>query len=141
MTFCRTLLRNPLRFVIRFTKAMPIPILIVDDEPNFLIMMKAVLGKRGFEVGAAGDASEALKLLDRERFDFALLDVKLGAESGIDLLAEVKRRQPNIRAIMVTAYPNEESRADAKSRGAAAYLAKPLGVTDLLHTFSTVLTN
>jgi hypothetical protein len=42
---------------------------------------------------------------------------------------------------MVTAYPNEESRADAKNRGAAAYLAKPLGVTDLLHTFSSVLTN
>jgi DNA-binding NtrC family response regulator len=120
---------------------MPIPILVVDDEPNFLIMMKAVLGKRGFEVGAASDASEALELLDRGRFDFALLDVKLGAASGIDLLAEVKRRQPNIRAIMVTAYPTEESRAAAKSRGAAAYLAKPLGVTDLLHTFSTVLTN
>jgi len=121
---------------------MPIPVLVVDDEPNFLSLMTSVLGKRGFAVNTASNSGEALKLLGTELFDFALVDFKLGgAASGIDLLAEIKRVQPRVRAILVTAYPTPESRAEAKSRGADAYLSKPLGITDLLNTLASVLTN
>jgi len=119
---------------------MPIPILVVDDEPNFLTLMKSALGKRGFDVNAVETAAEALKLLEKEHYDFALVDLRLGAASGIDLLAEIKRRQPRIRAIMVTGQPTDQSRSEAKNRGASAYLSKPLGLTDLLHTLATVLT-
>ncbi|HEX2385026.1 MAG TPA: response regulator [Candidatus Binatia bacterium] len=118
---------------------MAIPILVVDDEPNFLELMKSVLGKRGFDVNTALNSAEALKLLDGELFDFALLDLRLAAASGIDLLAEIKRRQPRIRAIMVTGYPTEESRIEAQERGAAAYLSKPVTLVDLFQTFKTVL--
>lgn len=120
---------------------MPIPILVVDDEPNFLSLMRSVLGKRGFSVNTAATAREALKLLDGELFDFALVDLRLGAASGIDLLAAIKQRQPRIRAIMVTAFPTDQSRADAQSKGAAAYLSKPLAIGDLLQTFVSVLAN
>ena len=120
---------------------MAIPILVVDDEPNFLELMKSALGKRGFDVNTASTGPEALKLLEKELFDFALLDWKLGATNGIDLLAEIKRRQPRIRAIMVTGYPTDESRAEAKNRGAAAYLSKPVDLKDLFDTFASVLTH
>lgn len=120
---------------------MPIPVLVVDDEPNFLSLMTSVLGKRGFAVNIASNRVEALKLLGTELFDFALLDLRLGAASGIDLLTEIKRVQPRIRAIVVTAYPTPESRAEAESRGADAYLSKPLAITDLLNTLASVLTN
>lgn len=120
---------------------MAIPILVVDDEPNFLELMKSALGKRGFDVNTALTAPEALQLLDGELFDFALLDLKIGAASGIDLLAEIKRRQPRIRAIMVTGYPTDESRVEASERGAAAYLSKPVDLVDLFQTFKTVLAN
>jgi DNA-binding response OmpR family regulator len=119
---------------------MAIPILVVDDEPNFLELMKTALGKRGFDVNTASNGAEALKLLEQELFDFALLDLKLGPADGIDLLAEIKRRQPRIRAIMVTAYPTDESRAAAHNRGAAAYLSKPVDLSDLFQTFKSVLT-
>jgi two-component system, response regulator RegA len=118
---------------------MPIPILVVDDEPNFLNLMRLALGKRGFAVNTASTAPEALKLLDRELFDFALVDLRLGAASGIDLLGAIKQRQPRIRAIMVTGYPTDESRREAQSRGASAFLSKPLAISDLLQTFVSVL--
>jgi DNA-binding response OmpR family regulator len=120
---------------------MAIPILVVDDEPNFLELMKSALGKRGFDVNTASNGPDALKLLETELFDFALLDLKLGPADGIDLLAEIKRRQPRIRAIMVTGYPTDESRAEAKERGAAAYLSKPVELQDLFQTFKAVLTH
>jgi two-component system response regulator RegA len=120
---------------------MPIPILVVDDEPNFLQLMTGVLGKRGFDVNTASNGVEALKLLEKELFDFALVDIKLGGASGLCLLEEIKKRQPRIRGIIVTAYPEDVTRAQAFDKGASAYLAKPLDLQDLLHTFTSVLSH
>ncbi|HKA33456.1 MAG TPA: response regulator [Candidatus Binatia bacterium] len=120
---------------------MAIPILVVDDEPNFLALMESALGKRGFDVNTASNRPEALKLLEREMFDFALIDLKLGPTDGIQLLSEIKRRQPRVRAIMVTGYPTEESRDEARQTGASAYLSKPVELHELFQTFQEVLTN
>jgi ActR/RegA family two-component response regulator len=120
---------------------MPIPILVVDDEPNFLQLMTGALGKRGFDVNTALNGVEALKLMEKEIFDFALVDIKLADASGLCLLKEIKKRQPRIKAIIVTAYPTNETRAKANERGASAYLAKPLDLQDLLHTFTSVLSH
>ncbi len=60
---------------------------------------------------------------------------------GLDLLQEIKRRQPRIRAIMMTAYPTDETRLQAAEKGASAYLAKPLDLQTLLRTFVSVLTH
>ncbi len=119
---------------------MAIPILVVDDEPNFLALMTSALGKRGFDVNTAANPTDALKLLENELFDFALIDLRLGLSNGIDLLSEIKRRQPRIRAIVVTGYPTDESRAEARETGASAYLAKPIELHHLFQTFQEVLT-
>jgi two-component system response regulator RegA len=118
---------------------MPIPILVVDDEPNFQALMHSALGKRGFLVSAVSNGAEALKRLDTLLFDFALIDLKLVGESGIDVLGAIKRRQPRIHAFVVTAFPTDESRMMASDRGAAAYLTKPLDLNLLLKTFQSVL--
>jgi CheY-like chemotaxis protein len=120
---------------------MPIPILVVDDEPNFLELMRGALGKRGFEVTTAANGAEALGLIEKELFDFALLDIRLHQANGIQLLEQIKKRQPHVRAIMVTAYPTDETRAQASEKGASAYLAKPLQLEDLFHTFTSVLSH
>lgn len=118
---------------------MPIPILVVDDEPNFQTLMQTALGKRGFLVNAVSSGAEALTQLETLLFDFALIDLKLTGESGIDVLGAIKQRQPRIHALVVTAYPTDASRAEATNRGAAAYLTKPLDLGVLLKTFQTVL--
>ncbi|HEY1372390.1 MAG TPA: response regulator [Candidatus Binatia bacterium] len=119
---------------------MAIPILVVDDEPNFLALMTSALGKRGFDVNTAANRGDALKLLESELFDFALIDLKLGPTDGIELLSEIKRRQPRVLAIVVTGFPTDESRAEAQETGASAYLSKPVGLHDLFQTFQEVLT-
>ncbi|HEY1373375.1 MAG TPA: response regulator [Candidatus Binatia bacterium] len=118
---------------------MPIPILVVDDEPNFQALMHSALGKRGFLVSAVSNGTEALKRLETSLFDFALIDLKLVDESGLDVLGAIKRRQPRIHALVVTAFPTDESRMMASDRGAAAYLTKPLDLSLLLKTFQSVL--
>jgi two-component system response regulator HydG len=87
---------------------MPIPILVVDDEPNFQTLMQTALGKRGFIVNTISSGAEALTQLETLLFDFTLIDLKLTGESGIDVLGAIKQRQPRIHALVVTAYPTEE---------------------------------
>src|SRR5262249_18535693 len=82
-----------------------VSILAVDDEQNLLELLITVLGKRGFKVKTALNGFEALKLLDQESFQLALLDMKMGPLNGVQLLKEIKDRRPVIKVIMMTAYP------------------------------------
>ena len=82
---------------------MPISILAVDDERNLLELLITVLGKRGFKVKTALNSMEALKLLDQESFQLALLDLKMGPLNGVQLLKQIKDRQPVVKVIMMTA--------------------------------------
>ena len=116
---------------------MPIPILVVDDEPNFLQMVKTTLGKRGFEVSTALNLPDAVKLAGKDALDFALLDIRLGPDDGITCLEQIKKIQPKIRAIMITAYPTEETRILAREKGASGYLVKPLELKEPLQAFTS----
>jgi DNA-binding NtrC family response regulator len=77
-------------------------ILIVDDEPGVTVTLKAILEQEGYEVMAALTAAEAQQLIARVPFDAALLDVRIDAADGLDLLAELQECQPDCCAIMLT---------------------------------------
>jgi DNA-binding NtrC family response regulator len=115
---------------------MPISILAVDDERNLLELLITVLGKRGFKVKTALNGIEALKLLDQESFQLALLDLKMGPVNGVQLLKEIKDRRPVIKVIMMTAYPTNETRSEASMNGASAYLTKPVDIQKLVDTIN-----
>ncbi|HEY2986756.1 MAG TPA: response regulator [Candidatus Binatia bacterium] len=116
-------------------------ILVVDDEQNFLELLVRILGKRGFMVKIAADGPAALKWLDGAPFDLALLDIRMGPMNGIHLLDEIKKRQPAVKAIMMTAYPTTETRAQAKEKGASAYLTKPVDLQELIKTIDSLLSS
>jgi len=118
---------------------MPIPVLVVDDEPDFLLTMSSVLGRKGFIVKTAATTADAVKLVDVQVFDFALVDLKIGDESGVALVRELKRRQPKIHAVMVTGYPTDETRDEAHQSGADSYIAKPVALGELLHAFASAV--
>lgn len=118
---------------------MAVPILVVDDEQNFLDLLIRILGKRGFEVKTALSGTEALRLLEQHSFDLALLDIRMGPMNGIQLLEEIKGRKPRIKAIMMTAYPTIETRTQAFEKGASAYLAKPVDLKELVETMHSLL--
>ena len=106
-------------------------ILVVDDEENFLTLLQWFLSQRGYEVITASSADEALGALSRRTFDVALLDLRLGASDGLDLLAELTQRMPNVTVFMMTAYPTVSSIKQAFDKGASRYLTKPVDLQEL----------
>jgi DNA-binding NtrC family response regulator len=117
---------------------MAISILAVDDEQNLLELLMTVLGKRGFAVKTALNGTDALKLVDEESFQLALLDLKMGPVNGVQLLKEIKDRRPVIKVIMMTAYPTNETRTQASANGASAYLTKPVDIQKLVDTINSL---
>jgi DNA-binding NtrC family response regulator len=122
----------------RGNEEMPISILAVDDERNLLELLITVLGKKGFKVKTALNGLEALKLLDQESFQLALLDLKMGPLNGVQLLKQIKDRQPVIKVIMMTAYPTSDTRMEASANGASAYLTKPVDLQKLVDTINSL---
>ena len=107
------------------------PILVVDDEDNFLTLMQWFLSQRGYEVVTASSADEALNVLSGRAFEVALIDIKLGTTDGLMLLDEMTKRLPKPNVFMMTAYPTASSIKQAFDKGAARYLTKPVDLQEL----------
>lgn len=99
--------------------------LVVDDDVGIRQSLRLCLEAVGARVLGVGTAHAALEALDRGSFDVVLLDLWLGAASGLDALPEILRRQPDVGVIVITAFATFESAVEAMKRGAADYLPKP----------------
>lgn len=103
-------------------------ILVVDDDPAFNAMLVERFTEQGDTVRSASNIAAALALLDSERFDVAILDLKLdgqhGADVGIDSLGKVLDRAPAIKPIIITAYADAASVERAFRNGAYDYVEK-----------------
>jgi len=106
-------------------------ILIVDDEANLRALLHWFLTQQGYDVATAASADKALALVDGHAFDVALLDIKLGTIDGINLLERLIQRLPELKAIMMTAYPTARSMKQAFDKGAIRFLTKPLDLPAL----------
>ncbi len=113
-------------------------VLIVDDEPDILLMMRLTLEAEGFETALAADGEKALEHLARDVFDVMLLDVMMPVLDGWGVL----ERLPEIAAappvIVVSAKSAAEDVARAKQLGAAQYVTKPFAFTDLKRVIDEV---
>ena len=102
------------------------PILVVDDEAIVRDSIKDWLQEVGYQVATAGTGEEALAMIEKQDFSVMILDVRLPGKSGVTVLREAKAFKPDIKAIMITAYPTKEVAAESKSLGAIDYLIKPI---------------
>ena len=100
-------------------------LLIVDDEPNIRRTLRVALEASGHAVTEAAGAAEALSAADRRPFDAALVDLRLGAGSGLDLLSPLRERHPRLAFVVITAHASIDSAVETMRRGAFDYLAKP----------------
>ena len=106
-------------------------VLVVDDEENLLVLLERILSKEGFTVSTASNAYQALDLLDKNRFNLAILDIKMFPVDGVALLSEIKKRSPTVHVVMITAYPTIDTRNECLKIGASTYLTKPLDIQEL----------
>ncbi|SDJ69092.1 Two-component response regulator AlgB [Pseudomonas delhiensis] len=100
-------------------------ILLVDDEPAILRTFRYCLEDQGYSVATAASAAQAEALLQRQVFDLCFLDLRLGEDNGLDLLAQMRLQAPWMRVVIVTAHSAVDTAVDAMQAGAADYLVKP----------------
>lgn len=113
-------------------------ILVVDDERDFLRYLEKVLGRAGYVVSSAADASEALEKLGRQGADLVILDVMLPGMSGWNLCRELKRTG-RLRVIVLTVPMGDDVEMKISSSGCDAFLEKPVTRKELLEAVERVL--
>ncbi|HEV3271967.1 MAG TPA: sigma-54 dependent transcriptional regulator [Candidatus Methylacidiphilales bacterium] len=100
-------------------------VLIIDDDPGIRETLGMALETLGHSVARVANRAAAEKKLKGESFEAAFLDIRLGAENGLDLLPDLLRLSPRLAIIMITAYASIETAVTAIQRGAFDYLPKP----------------
>jgi two-component system NtrC family response regulator len=100
-------------------------ILIVDDEKNYLLVLSAVLEEEGYEVLTTASSLEALEILKASDVDLVLTDMKMPGMDGIELLEQIKNRDPELPVIMMTAHGTVDKAVEAMQKGAYSYILKP----------------
>jgi NtrC-family two-component system response regulator AlgB len=111
----------------------PLNVLVVDDEKNIRQALRVCLEAMSAEVTEAASAKAAIEAVTRAVFDVAFLDLRLGTQSGLDLIPELLAENPNVVIIVVTAYATVETAVEAIRRGAWDYLPKPFTPAQIRH--------
>ncbi|MBI5491141.1 MAG: response regulator [Deltaproteobacteria bacterium] len=106
-------------------------VLLTDDEVEFVDSMAKVLRRRGLDVEVAYEGVAALAAVGRERFDVVVLDLRMPRMDGLETLAAIRRRDPQVCVILLTGHADVECVQAALRGGADHYLLKPCSVDDL----------
>ena len=106
--------------------------LIVEDDSLYARALQSSLHKRGYEFEVAGSAAEALSVAGAQEVELAVIDLHLGSQSGLDLIAPLRERHPGVRILLLTGYGTFDTAVEAIKRGANNYLLKPATVDAIL---------
>ncbi len=110
-------------------------ILVVDDEKTIRTVIADALENQGYYLDTAADADQALAACERQPFDLALVDLRMpGSMDGMELLAQMHRRWPNMVVILLTAFATLDSAIAALRQGAYDYLVKPVSLAQVAET-------
>ena len=114
-------------------------ILIVDDETNVRLNYRITLETEGYEIFEAVSAASALEKLIGQSFDLAILDMRMPAMDGLELLAKMREIGITVPAMIVTAYSDVPHAVQAMKLGAIDFLQKPLRPEDLRRIVNEIL--
>ncbi len=119
---------------------MPERILVVDDEPNMLRLLKTILmDKSGYLVFTTNNPLEVRKLLQEERYDLVITDLKMPLVDGIDLIDIIKKVDAHLPIIIITAYGTSDIAEEAVRKGAYGFITKPFRKETILITIKRAL--
>ena len=115
-------------------------VLVVDDEVMILQALRRILGSAGYDVTICERPVDALELIHKQKFEVALLDVRMEGMTGIELLERIKAEQPEIEVVMMTAYGTPETAFKAVKLGAYDWLKKPFdNIDEVAHVIGLAL--
>lgn len=106
-------------------------VLIVDDEENQRKTLSIGLGLEGFEVHVAASGLEALRLLERESVDIALIDLMMPGLNGLELARQIRRTFPDVRVVLSSAYHLSARQVERADCGAIGFVPKPYKLAEL----------
>jgi two-component system OmpR family response regulator len=107
-------------------------LLLVDDEPEFLEPTAARLSRRGIDCATVERGEDALRAVAANRFDCAVVDVRMPGMDGLELLQRLRRLSPRLPVILLTGHASIELGVRGMDLGAFEYLLKPVDLDELL---------
>ncbi|SKA81811.1 Response regulator receiver domain-containing protein [Paucidesulfovibrio gracilis DSM 16080] len=114
-------------------------IIVVDDISDAGVLVKRILERKGHTVHAFTEEEEAIAHAATRQADLAILDIKLKKMTGVEVLEELKKVRPEIKAIMLTGYPTLETARESLRLGASEYCVKPIDKDELEAKVAEVL--
>lgn len=113
--------------------------LVIDDDDSFRAVLARALQRRGYSVATAADALSALAVARQGPIDQVVLDLKLGKDNGLDLIAPLLMLQPTLKIVVLTGYASISTAVEAIRRGAWNYLCKPVDAEALITAFTAAV--
>jgi PAS domain S-box-containing protein len=116
-------------------------ILVVDDQKDFAEGIAEVLETNGYFVRVVFNGEDAVTAMKRKVYPVALIDLRLGRDSGLELAADIKAAWPGTECLIMTAYADLDTAIEAVRKGAYDYLRKPINNAELLTTLNRCYQN
>lgn len=109
-------------------------LLLVDDDPTFCQVLSRALGKRDYKVLTAFDLSTGIALAKEHNPGYAVVDLRIGQDSGLVLIEKLATLNPDMRAVILTGYASIATAVEAIKLGAVHYLTKPTTTDEIIAT-------
>jgi len=106
-------------------------VLVVDDQFGIRVLLQEVLEREGFEVHLAANGIEALQQVESKSPDLVLLDMKIPGMDGIEILTNIRKRNPHLKVVMMTAYGELDLVKEAAALDAIGHFTKPFDIDEL----------
>lgn len=103
-------------------------LLLIDDDKDLRESLRLEFADRGYDVWEAGSLQDVQQLLPLSTFRFALLDLRLNLDNGLDIIPEILQAHPSCRIVVLTGYGSIATAVEAVKRGAVNYLTKPVPI-------------
>jgi len=109
-------------------------LIVIDDDETFAQVLSSALKKQGFDSNYALNSAQALQLAQQTPPDYAIVDLRIGAESGLNLIQQLKSLNADMHILILTGYASIATAVEAIKLGASHYLSKPASTQEILNS-------
>jgi len=107
-------------------------LIVIDDDETFAQVLSSALSKQGFDTCYALNSAQALELAQQTPPDYAIVDLRIGAESGLNLIQQLIRLNNGMHILILTGYASIATAIEAIKLGAVHYLSKPADIAEII---------